>query len=628
MRTLLPTLLVLVPGLCPAQPQHGFWAFGFGAGLDFSGGAPVGLSTPLSTDEGCASISDSTGQLLFFTNGERVWDRTHQPMPNGTGLFGHYSTSQSALIVPFPDDPERYYVFTAPSGAGSWGGQPNAAYSVVDMGAHGGLGDVVTANVVLAGPVTEKLTATRHANGRDVWVLYHRWESDAYLAYLVTCQGVEGPVESHVGRTIVANADGSGGSYIGCMRLDRQGTRLASAWAYTVPVTPSDWLGRSYLDVLDFDNNTGVLSNVITDSVGGSQQHFSQGYGVEFSADGRVLYFSEHGLLNGIGHSTIRQYDLLAPDPMASVHTVAEAHLAFGSLQLAPDGRLYAARLNGTTYLSAISEPEVVGAGCGFIDNAVGIGGSPSTWGLPNHWDTYPPRTTVDLIAWRDTLLCTPSEGLLIDATWEHPFHTPVYLWSTGATTPTITVTEAGRYTVAMQLPCSTVVDTVEVHFGHAPFTLGPDISICSDSTLALGPSLGPGRWLWSTGDTTVSITVHEAGNYTLQRTDTLGCTTRDSVMVSTRNCQCPLYLPNAFTPDGDGLNDALRAGMDCTPTAFAFSLFDRWGTRIYHTTDPAFAWGAEGVPAGVFAYSLDYAWQAAHGPERQQRHGSVVVLR
>ncbi len=606
MRSALLTFVALWAILCQAQPQHGFWAFGFGAGIDLSSGVPVTISTPLTTDEGCASICDASGQLLFFTNGERVWDRNHTVMPNGTGLFGHYSTSQSALIVPFPNDPQRYYLFTAPSGAGIWTGQPNAAYSVVDMNANGGLGDVVAANVVLAGPVTERLTATRHANGRDVWVLYHRWESDAYLAYLVTCQGVEGPVVSNVGRTIMANADGSGDSYVGCMRLNRQGTRLASAWSHTVPVTPSDWLSSSSVDLLDFDNSTGLLSGPVSDSVGGTPPQFSQGYGVEFSANGNVLYFSEGGLMNGIGYSTIRQYDLLAANPMASALEVANAYLAFGSLQLAPDGKLYAARLNGTTHLSAITSPDVVGLGCGFVENAASTGSNASTWGLPNHWDTYPEPEAIDLIPWRDSLRCDAGAGVLIDATWTHPFHVPTYLWSTGETTPSINVYEPGTYTVEMQLPCSTLVDTVDVLLGGVHFTLGPNISACDDSPVTLDAGTLAGTLLWSTGDTTSTIIVEQAGIYSVTRTDSLGCATTAAVVVTTSNCQCPLYLPNAFTPNGDDINDAFGVGMDCTPTAFELELFDRWGRSFFRTNDPAFGWNGDGAPIGVFAYALN----------------------
>lgn len=614
---------------CSAQAQHHFWPFGFNAGLDFSSGAPVAISTPLSTDEGCTSICDVAGQLLFYSDGENVWDRNNNVMPNGTGLFGSFSSSQSALIVPVPDDPQRFYLFTAPAQAGEWVGQPNAAYSIVDMAANGGNGDVVTANVLLDGPVTERLTATYHANGRDVWVLYHRWESDAYLAYLVTCLGVEGPVVTHIGQAMHGNPDGSGASPIGCMRMNRQGDRLGNTWGRSVPITNSEWLSTAYFEVLDFDNSTGQLSNIRSDSIGGTPELFSRGYGVEFSPNGTLVYMSDQGLVNGNGgYSTIRQYDLTSADPMNNAYVVATENRAFGSLQLAPDGKIYVARLNGATYLSAITNPDVPGPGCGIVNNAVSTGTHPSTWGLPNHWDTYPTSPPDGPIALRDTLLCSGDDAITLDATWAHPFHTPSYLWSTGETSASITVDSSGRYTVEVQLPCSTLVDTVDVRFGGTLFSLGSDRSTCDDVPATLDPGPVSGSMLWSTGDTSRSITVQDAGTYTLWLTDSLGCTSSDAVVVTTRNCRCPLYLPNAFTPNGDGINDRLAVGMDCTPTAFELVVFDRWGRSIHRSTEPSLTWNGDSLPTGVYTYMLSYAWQAQDGERRVRRTGSVTLVR
>ncbi|MBK7482265.1 MAG: hypothetical protein IPI72_05870 [Flavobacteriales bacterium] len=189
------------------------------------------------------------------------------------------------------------------------------------------------------------------------------------------------------------------------MKLNRQGSKLASAWGNLIPYSTSDWWSSTYFDVLDFDNSTGYLSNIISDSIGGTSELFSRGYGVEFAPNGQLVYMSDHGLLNGGGYSTIRQYDLTGPDPMNNEVVLANENRAFGTLQLAPDGKLYMARLNGATYLSAITNPDVVGPGCGFVDNAVSLGANPSTWGLPNHWDTYPTPPPDDPIALRDTLL-------------------------------------------------------------------------------------------------------------------------------------------------------------------------------------------------------------------------------
>src|SRR6185295_5716086 len=86
-----------------AQHEANNWYFGYYAGMNFSGGSPVAFTNgSLISDEGCSTISDNAGNLLFYTNGENVWDRNHQLMPNGAGLLGQTSVTQSCLIVKRP----------------------------------------------------------------------------------------------------------------------------------------------------------------------------------------------------------------------------------------------------------------------------------------------------------------------------------------------------------------------------------------------------------------------------------------------------------------------------------------------------------------------------------------------
>ena len=95
-----------------SQKEADRWYFGKYAGLNFSNGAPVPLHDgQMVTNEGCATINDKNGNLLFYTNGEKVWNRNHQVMPNGTGLMGGYSSTQSAIVVPFPGNDSMYYIF-------------------------------------------------------------------------------------------------------------------------------------------------------------------------------------------------------------------------------------------------------------------------------------------------------------------------------------------------------------------------------------------------------------------------------------------------------------------------------------------------------------------------------------
>ena len=99
-----------------SQREASRWYFGDKAGLDFNSGVPVALTDgELRTHEGCSTISDQNGNLLFYSDGFNVWDKAHKLMPNGTnplGLLGHESSTQSAIIIPRPGSLTQYYIFT------------------------------------------------------------------------------------------------------------------------------------------------------------------------------------------------------------------------------------------------------------------------------------------------------------------------------------------------------------------------------------------------------------------------------------------------------------------------------------------------------------------------------------
>jgi large repetitive protein len=143
-----------------AQKEAANWYFGWNAGLDFNSGSPVALTDgQLSQMEGCATISDSGGNLLFYTNGIEIYNAQHEIMQDGTGLLGSQSSSQSAIIVPSPGSLTRYYVVAVDAEGGANG----LTYSVVDMSLDGGLGGVIIPekNIQLEPLVGEKVTATK-----------------------------------------------------------------------------------------------------------------------------------------------------------------------------------------------------------------------------------------------------------------------------------------------------------------------------------------------------------------------------------------------------------------------------------------------------------------------------------
>src|SRR5688572_5483696 len=128
-------ILFIPVNFLQAQQEANTWYFGNFLGLDFNSGTAVPLNDgQLSTVEGVATISDANGDLLFYTDGVTVWNKVHGVMPNGTGLNGNPTTTQSAIIVPVIGDATRYYIFTVDYLNGPLG----LRYSVANMTLDGG----------------------------------------------------------------------------------------------------------------------------------------------------------------------------------------------------------------------------------------------------------------------------------------------------------------------------------------------------------------------------------------------------------------------------------------------------------------------------------------------------------
>ena len=135
------------------QNEASHWYFGQNAGLRFDAttGTVTGITDgQINTLEGCTSISDANGDLLFYSDGSTVWNRNHQQMPNGFGLKAQNSSTQGALIVHHPDNDSLYYILTVPSDlAGGVPAPTGCNMSVVNMNLEGGLGDIITKNIEL-----------------------------------------------------------------------------------------------------------------------------------------------------------------------------------------------------------------------------------------------------------------------------------------------------------------------------------------------------------------------------------------------------------------------------------------------------------------------------------------------
>ena len=626
-------LIVAFPFTAAAQTTDGTWFFGSGGSIVFENGTISTPSGALFTEEGCASQCDANGDPLFFTNGEVVMDRNGNQMPNGFGLAGSFSSTQSAVIVPMLDGTDRYYIFTTPAMMGNFSilGITGLAFSIVDMGLNGGLGDVTEKNTVLFDNVTEKLTATRHANGQDVWVVAHEWDSDRYVAFLVTCNGIEGPVISSAGRVMefIPGADIVIPLYasVGAMDISPDGSTLASTWA---TVQDGNIDGISFLDLLHFNDTTGVASDWLQITHGGPGLDI-RGYGLAFSPSGSKLYQTEFARMGFNNQGVIRQYDLSAADVPATEYIVTQDMPELGLVQAAPNGDMLVAILFGDG-IAGITGPESAGAACGFVPDLVQLSVGSSMWGLPNDWDTgLRALDPLDPLGLPDTAItCSDTLWVRVDIV-PHPFQQLQILWSTGATVDSIAITVPGAYSVSVIGPCDTITDAFTVTGSLNADLLGEPLRACSDPGVELRI---PDRYrdpVWSTSDTGSTFRPLETGWYTVSASDSAGCIITDSVHVDLENCACTVYLPNAFTPNGDGVNDSWTVVHDCTLSEFDLTVFDRWGRAVFTSTDPAVAWsGAGGVesPIEVYAYRLSYAFWDGLGTTQRNGIGSVTLVR
>lgn len=424
-------LLSIICSTCFAQLETSVWYFGRNAGLDFKSQNPTILTDgALDNWEGVASFSDSLGHLLFYTDGQTIWNREHQVMQNGDNLIGNHGSTESAIIVPWPENIGKYFVFVVDEN-----GKGPLSYSVVDMALDEGRGAVTSdKNIILEDLVVEKVTAIRHTNQKAFWLLTRVTGSDndedhtpngkgtCVVEYQIDKTGIvlSSRREFAVGLPDYSNLNFFAASFdfsgaAGYMRVSPNGRFIACATARWADII----LQQSYtvLDIYKFDPNTGEVSKFV------SFNSDADIYGVEFANDASKLYYSTdlyvyqldltYSTASEIAQSAVVvgyfdyesfnippfPLDLYREDfPSDQAYKLAiEQQTPFaGALQLAINGKIYLAQ-NNCEYLGVIENPREKGEDCGFNTRGQYLGGKKSQMGLPNFIPSYflPPNFIV-----------------------------------------------------------------------------------------------------------------------------------------------------------------------------------------------------------------------------------------
>lgn len=522
---LLPVLFMLLACTSAAQynlPQNEVWAMGKNVGLDFRSGTPIVINTHFEalsgvSHEGAASLADSAG-LVCYSNGETIWNKLGNIMPHGTLINGAgnntQSSSQGALIVPMgiPDQPYTYYLFSLTS----YDKSGKLFCNKVNLSLDNGNGDIDTSfslyKVPLDSLLAEKIIAVPGCSG-NTWIVVHSMTQPIFKAYELTPGGLN--------LTPVISATGNWTAYhIGVMKVNAQYNKIMMC------------TGSEGLELYDFDNATGVVSNrYLLDSTAAMGY-----YGGCFSPDGTKVYGKEwYGpTITTYSTSDINQFDLNAANPAASKFLVGTANATLADMQLAPDGKIYfaskigfsnSAPHEGSKYAGRINAPDNAGAACGFQDSVTSlyfvtptstglIGGLPNTIMLPSYSNSIIPGTV-----W-DTVICHfPAGGMDLHA----PAGFSGYTWVNRSSQSITHITAEGTYWVKYKANnCSFRTDTFRIK-GNMPqpvITFGGNVLSVNN--------FDSYQWYKAgaiiPGATAQSCLVNSNGWYSVRVTSSFGC--------------------------------------------------------------------------------------------------------
>lgn len=364
-------LSLIAPLLSSGQMEGNHWFFGHGGGVDFdlpnNGPDVPDQSSPIFTDEGCATASDGSGNLLFYTDGRTVWDDTHTPVI--AGLNGHTSSTQSAVIIPRPCHDSIYYIATTDF----WQGTNGLWIYEININTW----NIVSSQQLLAqAPTCERMDVTMRTNANSYWLAtteYTNTTQGTIAVWEITANGVSAIQTTQTGPPIW-NVN-PWPIKTGAMKFSLNGRFMAA-------------IRRDSLDIYQFNSNTGQIAHWLTV---GNSCHYG---GLEFSPNSQYLYATR--FRNPTSCATtdgaILRYDLQATNVQGSQIILATNANRYTALQLTPENpankSIYVCRL-GLNAVAQIQNPNA--AVPTIVNNAMTLSPGDLGWaGLPQYMTRTP----------------------------------------------------------------------------------------------------------------------------------------------------------------------------------------------------------------------------------------------
>ena len=373
-------LLILCSLLSKAQLYDAQWAIGYDeSAVDFRIADTVKIDT-LPTLQYFfltnASICDEAGKLLYYTNGVGICG-INDTLLNGNNLSrGIYSSNdsldglpiaQGAIFIPKPGSTRYYYLFHSANDTLQYTRPGHIYYSLIDKEANNGLGAVIEKDVpIISRHILREggITACKHANGRDYWLVFGASGTNKFYKFLITPDSIIGPFTQDIGPNYPLPADNA------YSKFSQDGSKYATGAISGLVL------------VMDFDRCNGEFTNPVTifnNSSTNPDTSISCSVSVEFSPNNRFIYVSDNRYMT--------QYDLLSTNIQDSLKLFLEDSATWYGirfLQIAPNGKIYGSTWNGGLYaLHVINSPDLKGDSADFV-----YGGQPTltvaSYNLPN----------------------------------------------------------------------------------------------------------------------------------------------------------------------------------------------------------------------------------------------------
>ncbi len=685
--------LLLIPSLVVGQKNNVNWYFGKNAAIEFIGTPPtatIGYDNAMDT-RASASVSDSaTGALLFYTDGVNVWNKNHLQMPNGNTLINSVA-AKGTLIVPYPEHKGQYFIFSVNqqdilsysvvdmalnNGLGNVISKNTVLYANIAQG--------ITAVKHLFDNSFWLITHSGNTMPSNSFFVFKIDVGGIKASPTISRIGEEGSVFSdlvsnHKGNKIaITHYAHLRNAYAQVFDFDKQCGTVSNekklykeaTWDYTYGAAFSADDSKLYIaygytesQLVQYSGNDFSNWSVVATS----DQNFND---LLVGDDGR-LYISTHD--NNIPSPIIDA--LLFPNAAASAVGYTQEVLHFGAWRTV--NFEFPNLLTDTTTPKASSSTHGISIGYTntclssdstqfFITGNTNIpdsvrwtfldplqGDATSTLLKPAHKYKQAGKYWVVLNWYRcgleilmaqqitiieaanikilgDTTLCFgDSVQLKTDATGLN------HVWSTGATTDSIRVKKGGLYWVKVSSGNCKATDSINIT-AHPPILieLGNGYTVCEHDTanfIRLDAGKGYHHYKWTpTGDTTQWVIVKQAGDYYVVVEDYRGCKGDDGANVA-RLCGFDFYLPNAFTPNGDGINDVfLPTALDILN--FEFDIYTTWGEKVFASNNQQQGWDGtykgKNCPQGIYLYKIRFKGYSNKLLKVFNYKGNVSLLR